>query len=123
MLAPAVRDHAALEELHAAGNRAGDRGAAALAAAIRATKAPFTRLMLGENFNVAAAGAKALAAAAAASPTLLELNLCKAMIGAEGAKALGAALAETRNLRVLELSWRGRLFTPQPHLSPLTLLF
>ena len=123
MLAPAVRDHAALEELHAAGNRAGDRGAAALATAIRATKAPFTRLMLGENFNVAAAGAKALAAAAAASPTLLELNLCKAMIGAEGAKALGAALAETRNLRVLELSWRGRLFTPQPHLSPFTLLF
>ena len=54
--APAIRDHASLEELHAAGNRVGDRGAAAIATALRATKAPFKRLLLGENVNVAAAG-------------------------------------------------------------------
>jgi len=37
----------------------GDRGAAALATALRATKAPFRSLQLSENVNVAGAGAKA----------------------------------------------------------------
>lgn len=93
---------------HASARRDGSRESRALSplpSALRATKAPFKRLMLGENVNVAAAGAKALAAAAAASPTLTALHLSKATIGVEGAKALGVALTETRGLRVLELAW------------------
>ena len=83
-IAPALRDHRALRELHATGNRIGDRGAAAIGAAIRAPAAPFATLALGENHNLTAAAAKSLAGAFAASTTLADLNLAKAMIGAEG---------------------------------------
>ena len=102
-IAPALRDHRALRELHATGNRIGDRGAAALAAAIRATAAPFATLALDENHNLTAAAAKSLAGAFAASTTLTELNLAKAMIGAEGARALVAGVVASPALAALEL--------------------
>ena len=102
-IAPVLRDHRALRELHATGNRIGDRGAAAFGAAIRATAAPFATLALDENHNLTAAAAKSLAGAFAASATLAELNLAKAMIGAEGARALVAGVVASTALVALEL--------------------
>ena len=102
-IAPALRDHRALRELHATGNRIGDRGAAAMCAAIRATAAPFATLALDENHNLTAAAAKSLAGAFAASTTLADLNLAKAMIGAEGARALVAGVVASTALVALEL--------------------
>ena len=102
-IAPALRDHRALRELHATGNRIGDRGAAAIGAAIRATAAPFATLALDENHNLTAAAAKSLAGAFAASTTLADLNLAKAMIGAEGARALVAGVVASTALVALEL--------------------
>ena len=103
-LAPAIRDHARLKELQLDANRIGDRGAAAVAAAVRATSAPFERLRVRDNVNMTAAAAKAFASAIASSGTLRELDVAKATFGAEGAKALGAGLAATASLETLELS-------------------
>ena len=103
-LAPAIRDHSSLETLIASGNRVGDRGATALAAAIKATKAPFKDLFLDDNVNLSASSARSLASVAAVSGTLQQLDISRAMIGAEGAAALYSGLVETTSLRRLELS-------------------
>jgi Ran GTPase-activating protein (RanGAP) involved in mRNA processing and transport len=103
-LAPAIRDHASVKEVQLDGNRIGDRGAAAVAAAVRATSAPFERLRVRDNVNMTSAAAKAFASAMAGSSTLRELDASKAPFGAEGAKALCAGLAATASLEILELS-------------------
>ena len=103
-LAPAIRDHAHVREVQLDANRIGDRGAAAIAAAVRATSAPFERLRVRDNVNMTAAAAKAFASAMAGSGTLRELDASKAAFGAEGAKALCAGLAATASLEILELS-------------------
>jgi len=103
-LAPAIRDHARVREVQLDANRIGDRGAAAIAAAVRATSAPFERLRVRDNVNMTAAAAKAFASAMAGSGTLRELDASKAAFGAEGAKALCAGLAATASLEILELS-------------------
>ena len=92
-LAPAIRDHARVREVQLDANRIGDRGASAIAAAVRATSAPFERLRVRDNVNMTAAAAKAFASAMAGSGTLRELDASKAAFGAEGAKALCAGLA------------------------------
>ena len=103
-LSPAIRDHASVKEVQLDGNRIGDRGAAAVAAAVRATSAPFERLRVRDNVNMTSAAAKAFASAMAGSSTLRELDASKAPFGAEGAKALCAGLAATASLEILELS-------------------
>ena len=103
-LAPAIRDHARVREVQLDANRIGDRGASAIAAAVRATSAPFERLRVRDNVNMTAAAAKAFASAMAGSGTLRELDASKAAFGAEGAKALCAGLAATASLEILELS-------------------
>ena len=102
-LAPFIRDHACLEEIHITGNRVGDRGCSAIAQSVRSTNAPIVKLALNENFNITAAACKSLAQCVGSSRTLQELNLSKVMIGAEGAKALATGIAESPALRVLEL--------------------
>ena len=78
--------------------------ATALAAAIKATKAPFKDLFLDDNVNLSASSARSLASVAAVSGTLQQLDISRAMIGAEGAAALYSGLVETTSLRRLELS-------------------
>ena len=105
-LSPSVRDHASLTEIHLDGNRVGDRGLGAIAAAVRATKAPVEKLWVANNSNLTAACCKPLSVLLCGSETLRELDLSKAMIGAEGVKALfsGVMTGGSTSLETLELS-------------------
>ena len=99
---PRMLDKGSLTHLDLQGNSIGDEGAKAVAAAVAASGS-LTHLDICDN-NIGVEGAKAIAEVVAASGSLTRLSLRLNKIGDEGAKAIAGAVAASGSLTELWLA-------------------
>lgn len=100
---PIKTKNMALKELRLPHNYIRDRGATALAHALRYNLAALTLLDLGHNY-IADEGATALSEVLRQNQTLQELNLQGNQIAVEGASSLAAILHESSSLMTVNLA-------------------